>query len=118
MQRIDTKLTWEFKRFVNIKSDCVVPENIHTPPPLTTKGNGNSEAGEGGGGVQKQAVSEIMRVASRVFFVGASSESKRLVILLLIGVSKQELMIFYLRSAECFFHSLHSTLYNTIVVGS
>ena len=59
-----------------------------------------------------------MRVASRVFFAGASSESKRLVIFLLIGVSKQELMIFYLRSAECFFHSLHSTLYNTIVVGS
>ena len=59
-----------------------------------------------------------MRVASRVFFAGAPSKSKRLVILLLIGVSKQELMIFYLRSAECCFHSLHSTLYNTIVVGS
>ena len=70
MQRIDTKLTWEFKRVVDIKSDCVVPENIHTPPPLPTKGNGNS------GGVQKQAVSEIMRVASRVFFAGAPSKSK------------------------------------------
>ena len=47
MQRIDTKLTWQFKRVV---TDCVVPENIHTPPPLPTKGNGNSEAEGGGGG--------------------------------------------------------------------
>ena len=59
-----------------------------------------------------------MRVPSRDFFAGAPSKSMRLVILLLIGVSKQELMIFFLRSAECCFHSLHSILYNTIVVGS
>ena len=32
---------------------------------------------------------------SRDFFAGAPSKSKRLVILLLIGVSKQELMIFF-----------------------
>ena len=36
-----------------------------------------------------------MRVPSRDFFAGAPSKSKRLVILLLIGVSKQELMIFF-----------------------
>ena len=37
MQRIDTKLTWELKLVVSIKSDCVVPENIHTSPrPLHT----------------------------------------------------------------------------------
>ena len=33
MQLIDTKLTWELKLVVSIKSDCVVPENIRTPPP-------------------------------------------------------------------------------------
>ena len=74
MQRIDTKLRWEFKRVVNIKSDCVFPENIHTLPPLPTKGNGNS-GGKGGGGVfQKQAISKIVGVASRVFFPRAPSK--------------------------------------------
>ena len=59
-------------------------------------------------------------MASRVFFPGAPSRliSKRQVILLLIGVSRQESMIFYLLSAECCFHGLRSSLYNTIVVGS
>ena len=63
-------------------------------------------------------------VASRVFFPGAPSKigEQLPVILPLIGVSKQILlfssMIFYLRSAKCFFHGLHDSLCNTIVVGS
>ena len=44
------------------------------------------------------------------------------VILLIICVAKQKLlfssMIFYLQSAEYFFHGLHDSLCNTIVVGS
>ena len=65
-----------------------------------------------------------MGVASRVFFPGAPSKTDEQlpVILPLIGVSKQILlfssMIFYLRSAERFFHGLHDSLCNTIVVGS
>ena len=30
------------------KRKCVVPENIHIPPPLPTEGNGNSEGKEEG----------------------------------------------------------------------
>ena len=48
--------------------------------------------------------------------------SKLSVIWLLIGVSKQKLlfwtMIFYFRSAECFFHGLHDSSCNTIVIDS
>ena len=49
--------------------------------------------------------------------------SKLSVVLLLLGVLKQKLlfssMIFYLRSADWFFfHGLHDSLFNTIVVGS
>ena len=44
-----------------------------------------------------------------------------ILLLLLIGVPKQTLMfssmIFYWRSAECFFHGLHDSLCNPIVVG-
>ena len=74
--------------------------------------------------VQKKAISEGVGIASRVFFRGLRVRwmSKQSVILPLIGVSKQKLlfssMIFYLRSAECLFHSLHDSLCNTIVVGS
>ena len=63
-------------------------------------------------GVQKETISE------GVFLVRLISKPS--VILLLIGVSKQKLsllsMIFYARSAECFFHGLHDSLCNTIVV--
>lgn len=71
MQLIDTKLTSEFNRVINIKFDCVVPENIHTPHPLPT--TERKFRGEGRG-VQKQAISEIGGVASRVFFPGAPSK--------------------------------------------
>ena len=40
-------------------------------PPHPTKGNGNSE---GGGGVQRESISEAMGVASQVFFPGAPSK--------------------------------------------
>ena len=81
--------------------------------PLPTKGNETS-GGKGGGGGQKETISEgVFRV--RLI-------SKPSFILLLIGVSKQKLslssMIFYSRSAECFFHGLHDSFCNTIVVDS
>lgn len=67
-----------------------------------------------GGGVQRESISEAVGVASQVFFPGAPSkideQAQLSVILPLIGVSKQKLllslMIFYLRSAGCFFHGL------------
>ena len=64
-------------------------------------------------------------MACRVFFRGPRVRlmGKLLIILPLIGVSKQKLlfssMIFYLRSAECFFTACTIVLIcNTIVVGS
>ena len=88
--------------------NCEVPENMHTPLRRATE----LQRGGGGVGVQKETISEgVFRV--RLI-------SKPSVILLLIGVSKQKLslssMIFYARSAECFFHGLHDSLCNTIVV--
>ena len=77
-----------------------------------------------GGGVQKEVVSEGVGIASRVFFRGLRVRfmSKQSVILPLIDFSKQKLlfssMIFYLRSGSCFFHRLHDSLCNTIVVSS
>ena len=48
---------------------CVVPENIpHTPPPLPTEGNGNSE-GRGGG--PKEGNFRGVWAAYRVFFQGS-----------------------------------------------
>ena len=80
---------------------------------LPTEGKGTSE-GRGGGRGQKETISEgVFRV--RLI-------SKPSFILLLVGVSKQKLslssMIFYSRSAECFFHGLHDSFCNTIVVDS
>ena len=75
-----------------------------------------------GGGVQKEVISEGVGIASRVFFRGLRVRfmSKQSVILPLIDFSKQKLlfssMIFYLRPASCFFHRLHDSLCNTIVV--
>ena len=65
---------------------CVVLKKIlHTP----TEGNGNSE----GRGIQKEAVSEGVGVASRDFFQGAPSKINRQAIsYLLIGASKQKLL--------------------------
>ena len=65
--------------------ECVVSENIHTPK----EGNGNSE----GRGIQKEAISEEVGVASRDFFPGAPSKSNRQAIsYLLIGALKQKLL--------------------------
>ena len=73
----------------------------------------------GGGGVQKEAISEEVGVASLVFFIGAPSKideqaigyftfnrcfrPKRVQKLLCSW------MIFYLRPTECFFHGLHDS---------
>ena len=91
--------------------NCVLPENMHTPSPRRAT---ELQRGGGGGGGQKETISEgVFRV--RLI-------SKPSFILLLIGVSKQKLslssMIFYSRSAECFFHGLHDSFCNTIVVDS
>ena len=98
-----------------------------TPPPAQhTEGNENSEGR--GGGNQKETIFEGVEVGwplESFFFWGGGVRvrlmSKQTVILLLIGVPKQTLMfssmIFYWRSAECFFHGLHDSLCNPIVVG-
>ena len=49
---------------------CVVPENIHTPPPPRRR----AMEVQRGGGVQKEAISEGVGVASRVFCLGALSK--------------------------------------------
>ena len=41
------KFDWLQLTLNNLKIDCVVPENIHTPPPTPTEGIGFSR-GEGG----------------------------------------------------------------------
>ena len=92
--------------------NCVLPENMHTPSPR--RATELQRGGGGGRGGQKETISEgVFRV--RLI-------SKPSFILLLIGVSKQKLslssMIFYSRSAECFFHGLHDSFCNTIVVDS
>ena len=85
-----------------------------------------------GGGVQKEAISEVVGGGFlRFFFLGAPIKigellkrntvllSELTVILLIICVAKQKLlfswMIFYLQLTECFFHGLHDSLCNTIV---
>ena len=91
--------------------NCVLPENMITPSPRRAT---ELQRGGGGGGGQKETISEWV---FRVRLI-----SKPSFILLLIGVSKQKLslssMIFYSRSAECFFHGLHDSFCNTIVVDS
>ena len=95
---------------------CVVPENIHTllPPRRATEIlTGGGGGVQGGGEWPLESFFLVLRVRLM---------SKLSVILLLIRVSKQKLlfslMIFHLRSAGCFFHGLHDSLFNTIVVGS
>ena len=104
-----------------LKSKCVVPENIHTPHPPRRE----TEIRRGGG-VQNEAISEgwgwlRVRLVSYLKLT-AVLLSTLSVTLLFIGVSKQKLlfssMILYLRPAECFFHGLHDSLCNTIVVRS
>ena len=46
----------------------VVPENIHTP-----RGGQRKFRGKGGGGIQKEAISEGVGLATRVFLPGAPS---------------------------------------------
>ena len=93
-----------------------VTENIHTPHGGQQKFKG--EEGPKGGNFRGGGV------ASRVLFLVAPTkiDEQLPVILPLIGVSKQILlfssMIFYLLSAECFFHGLRDSLCNTIAVGS
>ena len=53
-----------------ITSECIVPENVHTAPPPRPL----TEIPRGGGGVQKEAISEKVGeggLASREFFPGA-----------------------------------------------
>lgn len=61
---ITVSTTKEIK--VKPRTKYVVPENINTPAP----GKGNSERR----GVQKEAISEGVEVASRVFSLGAPSK--------------------------------------------
>ena len=55
---------------VKPRTKYVVPENIHTPTAPPTPGKGNSERR----GLQKEAISEGVEVASGVFSLGAPSK--------------------------------------------
>ena len=100
--------------------------SVPSPPPNTLRATKILREGGGGGPKGDNFRGGGGGVASRVFFLGwgrlrVRLMSKQTVILLLIGVPKQTLMfssmIFYWRSAECFFHGLHDSLCNPIVVG-
>ena len=55
------KTDFKVRTYGNIIIKCVIPENVHTPPPpCPTEGNGNSE----GRGVHKIAAFEGVGVAS------------------------------------------------------
>ena len=93
------------------KRKCVVPENIpHTSPPLPlpTEGNGNSE----GRGIQKKAISEGCGLLTEFFSRGLSKIGELLMnnsfsveqAISYLTVAGVALIIFYLRSAKCFFH--------------
>ena len=98
-------------------------------PPQQTEGNENSEERAGGGSKRRQfSRGWKWGGLSSLFWGGGEGRglrvrlmSKQTVILLLIGVPKQTLifssMMFYWRSAECFFYGLHDGLCNPIVVG-
>ena len=69
------KFDWLQLTLNNLKIDCVVPENIHTPPPAPTEGIGFSrgEGGSiclifqwGGGGHHREIFPEGSREARRV----------------------------------------------------
>ena len=94
------------------KRKFLVPENIpHTPPlPLPKEGNGNSE---GGGGGSKR--SQFPRIVGclQSFFPGRLSKIGDFLIknslsaeqaISYFTVTDVALIIFYLRSAKCFFH--------------
>ena len=55
------------------KRKCVVPENIHTPPPSPRRATENSK-GRGGGGVQKEAIFVGCGAVFRGFFPGGVSK--------------------------------------------
>ena len=100
---------------------------LSPPPPPPHEGQrkfrGNG-GGEGRGCPEGGNFRGVGRWPLESFFWGLRVRlmSKLSVIWLLIGVSKQKLlfwtMIFYFRSAECFFHGLHDSSCNTIVIGS
>ena len=76
--------------------ECVVSENIHTPK----EGKGNSECR----GIQKEAISEEVGVASGDFFPGGPSKINRQAIsYLLIGASKQKLLFIVCSRLSAFF---------------
>ena len=54
------KTDFKVRTYGNIIIKCVIPENVHTPPPSPTEGKGNSE----GRGVHKIATFEGVGVAS------------------------------------------------------
>ena len=101
---------------------CVVPDNIHSPPSL----HRGQRKFRGEGGDQKEAISEgVGGCLQRFFFPGDLSKIDELLIhnsfsveqtisyFTVTGVSKQVLLfaliIFYLRSAKCFFHGLRES---------
>ena len=100
-------------------------------PPPPTEGNANSEGRRGpkwgnfrggGGGLSRSFIRGLgVRLVSYLKLIVVLLRTLS-VTLLFIGVSKQKLlfssMILYLRPAECFFHGLHDSLCNTIVVRS
>ena len=91
------------------------------PPPLPRRATGIPRRG-GGGGVQKEAISEGVGDCLQRFFPGDLGKISELFInnsfsveqaisyFAVTGVSKQVLLfaliIFHLRSAKCFFHGL------------
>ena len=116
-------------RFLWYPEQCGVPENIRTlPRPNKRRATKILRKGREGGPKGDNFRGGGSGVASRVFLGGGGGRglrvrlmSKQTVILLLIGVPKQTLifssMMFYWRSAECFFYGLHDGLCNPIVVG-
>ena len=92
------------------KRKCVVPENIPHTPPLPTEGNGNSE---GRGAPKEGNFQGGEGLLSEFFFPGSLSKIGELLIKKSFSVEQATscftvtsvaLIIFYLRSAKCFFH--------------
>ena len=86
---------------------------FHSPPPLPrSEGNGNSEAGGEGWGIDYRGFfpGDLGKIGE--LFINNSSVSVEQAIsyFAVTGVSKQvlffALIIFHLRSAKCFFHGL------------
>ena len=107
---------------------CVVPENIHTPPPAPhhhlsypTEGNGISR-GEGpkrdnfrggGGSLTEFVFSGGLGKIGKLSINNSFSVEQAISYFTVTGVSKQVLLfaliIFYLRSAKCVFHGVRDS---------